>query len=73
LFSGSVPPVLARSQVEANSSPRIAAISWRSPVTAEANLTHIAAMRLHPLPHRHVGDDVVDQVSGSLRHAPGPG
>ena len=24
----------------------------------------------HPLAHRHMGDDVVDQVRGSLRHAP---
>jgi hypothetical protein len=26
--------------------------------------------RQHPLPHRHVGDDVVDQVRRGLRHAP---
>lgn len=26
--------------------------------------------RQHPLPHRHVGDDVVDQVGGGLRHPP---
>jgi putative transposase len=27
--------------------------------------------REHPLPHRHPGDDVIDQVGGGLRHAPG--
>jgi hypothetical protein len=27
--------------------------------------------REHPLPHRHPGDDVIDQVGGRLRHAPG--
>ena len=27
--------------------------------------------RQHPLPHRHVRDDVVDQVRSGLRHAPG--
>ena len=27
--------------------------------------------REHPLAHRHPGDDVIDQVGGGLRHAPG--
>ena len=27
--------------------------------------------REHPLPHRHAGEDVIDQVGGCLRHAPG--
>ena len=27
--------------------------------------------REHPLPHRHLGDDVIDQVGGCLRHASG--
>jgi hypothetical protein len=27
--------------------------------------------REHPLAHRHPGDDVIDQVGGRLRHAPG--
>ena len=27
--------------------------------------------REHPLPHRHPGDDVIDQVGGGLPHAPG--
>ena len=27
--------------------------------------------RQHPLPHRHVRDDVVDPVRSGLRHAPG--
>jgi hypothetical protein len=27
--------------------------------------------REHPLAHRHPGDDVLDQVGGGLRHAPG--
>ena len=26
----------------------------------------------HPLAHRHMGDDVVDQMRGALRHAPRP-
>jgi hypothetical protein len=28
--------------------------------------------REHPLPHRHPGDEVIDQVGGGLRHVPGP-
>ena len=27
--------------------------------------------REHPLLHRHPGDDLIDQVGGRLRHAPG--
>ncbi len=27
--------------------------------------------REHPLAHRHVRNDVIDQVGGGLRHAPG--
>ena len=27
--------------------------------------------REHPLPHRHPGNDVIEQVGGGLRHAPG--
>ena len=30
------------------------------------------AKRQHPLPHRHFGDDAIDQPGGGFRHAPRP-